>query len=60
MLRTLVERSEGASRDANALDEWFHSDALFKFAIATHSDRVVRMGHIEWDTLGAEGVLPRE
>ena len=28
-LRTLVERSEGVSRDADELDEWFHSDALF-------------------------------
>ena len=24
-LRTLVERSEGVSRDANELDEWFHT-----------------------------------
>ena len=44
-----MECSEGASRDADELDEWFHSDALFGFAIATHSDRVVRMGRIEWD-----------
>ena len=48
-LCTLVERSEGVSRDSDELDEWFHSDALFGFAIAAHSDRVVRMGHIEWD-----------
>ena len=48
-LRTLVERSEGVSRDADKLDEWFHSDALFGFAIAAHSDRVVRMGRIERD-----------
>ena len=48
-LRTLVERSEGVSRDADELDEWFHSDALFGFAITTHSDRVVRMGRIERD-----------
>ena len=49
MLCTLVERSEGVSRDADELDEWYHSDALFGFAIAAHSDRVVRMGHIERD-----------
>ena len=48
-LRTLVECSEGASRDADKLDEWYHSDALFGFAIAAHSDRVVQMGCIEWD-----------
>ena len=48
-LRTLLERSEGVSRDADELDEWFHSDALFGFAIATHSDRVIRMGRIEQD-----------
>ena len=46
-LRTLVERSEGVSRDADELDEWYHSDALFGFTIATHLDRVVRMGRIE-------------
>ena len=38
---------EGVSRDADELDEWYHSDALFGFAIATHLDRVVQMGHIE-------------
>ena len=48
-LCTLVEHSEGVSRDADELDEWYHSDALFRFAIATHSDRVVRMGRIERD-----------
>ena len=48
-LRTLVERSEGVSRDADELDEWYHSDALFRFAIAAHSNRVVRMGRIERD-----------
>ena len=46
-----MERLEGASRDADKLDEWFHSDALFGFAIAAHSDRVVRMGRIEWDVV---------
>ena len=50
-LRTLVEHSEGASRDADELDEWFHSDALLGFAIAAHSDRVVRMGRIERDVV---------
>ena len=50
-LRTLVERSEGVSRDADELDEWFHSDALFRFAIAAHSDRIVRMGCIERDVV---------
>ena len=50
-LRTLVEHSEGVSRDAEKLDEWCHSDALFGFAIAAHSDRVVRMGRIERDVV---------
>ena len=50
-LRTLVERSEGVSRDADELDEWFHSNALFRFTITAHSDRVVRMGHIERDVV---------
>ena len=50
-LRTLVERSERVSRDADELDEWYHSDALFGFTIAAHSDRVVRMGCIEWDVV---------
>ena len=48
-LRTLVEHSEGISRDADKLDEWYHSDALFRFAIAAHSDRVIRMGRTEQD-----------
>ena len=51
MLCTLVECSEGVSRDADELDEWFHSDALFGFAIAAHSDRVVQMGRIERDVV---------
>ena len=50
-LRTLVEHSEEVSRDADKLDEWFHSDALFGFAIAAHSDRIVRMGRIERDVV---------
>ena len=50
-LCTLVERSEGASRDADKLDEWFHSDALFRFTIAAHLDRVMRMGRIERDVV---------
>ena len=50
-LCTLVERSEGVSRDADELDEWFHSNALFGFAIAAHSDRIVRMGRIERDVI---------
>ena len=50
-LCTLVERSEGVSRDANELDEWYHSNALFGFAIAAHSDRVVRMGRLEQDVV---------
>ena len=50
-LRTLVERSEGVSRDADELEEWFHSNALFGFAIAAHSDRVVWMGRIERDVV---------
>ena len=44
-----MERSEGVSRDADGLDEWYHSNALFGFTIAAHSDRVVRMGCIERD-----------
>ena len=51
VLRTLVERSEGVSRDADELDEWYHSDSLFRFAITAHSDRIVRMGHIEQDVV---------
>ena len=51
VLRTLVERSEGVSRDADKLDEWYHSDALFGFAITAHLDRVVRMGRIEQDVV---------
>ena len=50
-LRTILERSEGVSRDAYKLDEWYHSDALFGFAIAAHLDRVIRMGHIERDVV---------
>ena len=50
-LRTLVECSEGVSRDADELDEWYHSDALFGFAIAAHSDRVIRMDHLERDVV---------
>ena len=44
-----MECSEGVSRDADELDEWYHSNALFGFTIAAHSDRVVWMGHIERD-----------
>ena len=51
VLRTLVEHSEGVSRDADELDEWHNSDSLFEFAIATHSDRVVWMGCLEQDVL---------
>ena len=47
VLRTLVECSEGVSRDADKLDEWYHSDSLFGFAIAAHSDRIVWMGCLE-------------
>ena len=50
-LRTLVERLEGVSRDADKLDEWYHSDSLFGFAIAAHSDRIVRMGRLERDVV---------
>ena len=50
-LCTLVEHSEGVSRDADKLDEWYHSDALLRFAIAAHLDRVVRMGRIERDVV---------
>ena len=51
VLRTLVERSEGVSRDADKLDEWSHSDSLFGFAIVTHSDRIIQMGRLEWDVV---------
>ena len=51
VLHTLVECLEGVSRDPDELDEWFHSDALFGFTIAAHSDRVVRMGRIERDVV---------
>ena len=50
-LRTLVEHSDGVSRDADELDEWYHSDALFGFAIAAHLDRVVRMDRLERDVV---------
>ena len=50
-LRTLVECLEGVSRDADKLDEWYHSDALFGFTIAAHLDRVVRMDCLEWDVV---------
>ena len=50
-LRTLVEHSEGVSRDADELDEWHNSDSLFGFAIATHLDRVVQMGCLERDVV---------
>ena len=50
-LHTLVEHSEGVSRDADELDEWFHSDAHFGFAITAHSDRIVWMGCIERDVV---------
>ena len=50
-LRTLVEHSEGVSRDADNLDEWHNSNSLFGFAITAHSDRIVRMGHLEWDVV---------
>ena len=46
-----MERSEGVSRDADKLDEWFHSDALFRFTITAHLDRVVWMGRIERDVV---------
>ena len=49
VLCTLVKHSEGVSRDADELDEWYHSDSLFGFTIAAHSDRIVRMGCLEWD-----------
>ena len=50
-LHTFVECSEGVNRDADELDEWYHSDSLFGFAIAAHSDRIVRMGCIERDVV---------
>ena len=42
---------EGISRDADQLDERYNSDSLFGFAIATHSDRIVWMGHLERDVI---------
>ena len=50
-LCTLVECSEGISRDADELDEWYHSDSLFGFTIATHLDRITRMGRLERDVV---------
>ena len=50
-LHTLVECSEGVSRDADDLDEWHNSDSLFGFAIAAHSDRVIQMGCLERDVV---------
>ena len=46
-----MEHSEGVSRDADKLDEWYHSDSLFGFTIATHLDRIVRMGRLEQDVV---------
>ena len=40
---------EGVSRDADELDKWHNSDSLFRFAIATHLDRIVRMDCLEQD-----------
>ena len=51
VLCTLVEHLEGVSRDADKLDEWYHSNSLFRFSIAAHSDRIVRMGRLEWDVV---------
>ena len=50
-LCTLVECSEGVSRDTDKLDEWFHSNSHFGFAIAAHLDRIVQMGYLEWDVV---------
>ena len=51
VLHTLVERLEGASRDADELDEWHNSDSLFGFAITAYLDRIVLMGHLEQDVV---------
>ena len=40
-LHTRVERSEEVSRDADELDEWYHSDALFGFTIAAQLEGIV-------------------
>ena len=50
-LCTLVERTEGISRDADELDKWYNSDSLFGFAIATHLDRIIQMDCLEWDVV---------
>ena len=55
-LRNLVECLEGVSRDADELGEWYHSNALFGFAIAAHLDRVVQMGRLELDVV-LNGIL---
>ena len=46
-----MEHLEGVSRDADELDEWYHSNALFGFAIAAHSDRVIWMDRLERDVV---------
>ena len=51
VLRTLVECLEGVSRDADELDEWYHSNFLFRFTITAHSDRIVQMGRLEQDVV---------
>ena len=51
VLHTLVGRTKGISRDADELDEWYNSDSLFRFAITAHSDRIIQMGHLEWDVV---------
>ena len=46
-----MEHAEGISRDADELDEWYNSNSLFRFAIATHLDRIVQMDRLEWDVV---------
>ena len=40
---------EGVNRDADELDKWHNSDSPFRFAIATHLDRIVQMDCLEQD-----------
>ena len=46
-----MEHSEGVSRDADELDEWYHSNSLLGFTIAAHWDRIIRMGRLVQDVV---------
>ena len=51
MLHTLVECTEGVSRDTDKLNKWYNSNSLFGFAIPAHSDKIIQMDRLEWDVV---------